>query len=126
MGDDERFERVRRQGGEAYAAWLAAGYRECYLANNAFRMTPFLLQKRVRDAAGVTLLFVNVYAYDWADYPLREGDPVTYEAECNFDGFDHGLPTFDVVLHGPETPEHTEWFFLKMYDAMGCRPYGDD
>lgn len=126
MTDDERFEWVRRRGGEKYAAWLAAGYRECYQPNPILRTTPFLLQKRLRDEAGETMLFVNVWAYDWTDYKLRQGEAVSYEAECHYNGHIGQSPTFDVVLHHPETPGATEAFFLKMYDAMGCQPYGDD
>lgn len=126
MTEDERFEWVRRRGGEKYAAWLAAGYRECYQGQALGRMTNFLLQKRIRDARGVTLYFINVWAYDNHRWPDWNGDPVSFEAECHFNTHIGQSPTFNVALHHPETPEQTEAFFLKMYHAMGCEPYGDD
>ena len=119
MTNDERFEWVRRRGGEKYAAWLEAGYRECYCPHQ--KSTPFLLQKRFRNERGDTTHFVNVWAYDWTEYRDWAGDPVTYSAEVQFNL--RGDDTFNVELLHPESPEKTEIFFARMYVAMGCVPY---
>jgi len=126
MTRDERFEWVRRQGGDRYFAWLAAGYKESFQGQPLGRMTNYLLQKRIRDARGTTLFFINTWVYDWTNCSNWSSERIAYEAEANFNSHGDQPPTFNVVLHRPETPEATEAFFRKMYDAMGCQPYGDD
>lgn len=123
MASDDRFAGVRQRGGEKYAAWLAAGYRECYSAMG--KSTPFLLQKRFRDASGVTTHFVNVWAYDWSEYRDWHGDDVTYMASCQFNT-SGDQQTFNVELLHLEDPESTEQFFDRVYRLMECRPRGDD
>lgn len=115
----DEFEAVRRRGGAAYAAWLEAGYRECY-SRGGMKSTPYLLQKRVRGAGGSTLYFVNVWAYDWSAYPGWTGPPVSLAAEAQFHT-DAGA-TFDVELLHAESPAETGAFFARIYEAMGCTP----
>lgn len=122
--DDYRFERIRKLGGERYASWLAAGYREFWQDYALGKSTPYLLQRPVEDADGTRLFFVDVWVYDTSVWPNYPGDSVSYHADVQFN-VHLGQQTFDVGLHAPGTPAETEAFFLRIYNAMGCEPYGD-
>jgi hypothetical protein len=123
MQSDPRFAAIRALGGDRYAAFLAAGYREWY-AGHAPKSTPFLLQRGIRDADGTRLYFVHAWAYDRSDYLPERPFGLAFDAQ--FNGHADQSPTFNVELfdHG-QGPADVEAFFARLYAAMGCEPYGD-
>jgi hypothetical protein len=132
------FARLRELGGEPYAAYLAAGYREFLCADPdaqaASHRSPFLLQKAVRrDGAkrGTRLFFVNVWVYDFSRFDREDYPPVSFQPEVQFNSTsnrdDVKGPTFDVTYLGADkSPEAVEAFFLTVYERMACGPYDDD
>lgn len=111
---------IRQLGGERYAAFLAAGYREYYTATS-LRNTPYLLQRAICRGTQ-RLFYLNVWVYEMPTEKRIEFSPeVQYNTRS-----DHG-PVFNVEVHPHDTmtPASLETFFLRLYDAMECEPYGD-
>lgn len=121
-GHDPRFDGLREAGGEHYAAWLAAGYREWYSPGGRHG-THYLLQKRVRRGDD-TAYFVDVWIHDWRPYRGRhEGLPlVSFQPEVRYTC--GGGRAFTVTLNWHDDGPHAaEAFFAEVYDRMGCQPH---
>lgn len=122
-----QFTRIRTVGGARYQAFLDSGYRECYTTQSLWG-TPYLLQKAIRDAAGVRLFFVDVLVYDFADFPYGREQAVGYQFEAHFTTHHSQGPGFRVTLMDDDslTPGGIETFFQRIYVAMECSPSGEE
>jgi hypothetical protein len=119
-------DRMRELAGDHYQDFLSAGYRE-YTSDfwAELKRTPYFMQKWVRGEDGTKLFGLNVLWYDWTMYSDRAGGKtysVSFEVQFNT----RSSQTFNVdLLSGEHTLEGVEDFFMKMYDCMGCEPYGE-
>jgi hypothetical protein len=119
-----RFSRIRAVGGAQYAAFLVAGYKECYISRQLGRQTPFLLQKAIYRN-GVRAFFINVWSYDFSEW--SKDHPFGMDVETHFNVHSGQRPTFSATwIHPKPTPSEVERFFEAIYDRMECRPYDDD
>lgn len=120
---DSRFDAVRAAGGETYATFLRAGYREWWShVDHEQGRTPYHLGKMIR--AGNRRLFqIVIKVYDFR--PYRPG-PLGFSATVQFNTSGPG-PTFDVnLLDAARGPDAVEFFFMKIYDKLACDPYDRD
>lgn len=120
---DPRLDGIREAGGERYAAFLAAGFREWY-SEAGRHGTKYLLQKRIRRGDD-TAYFIDCWVHDWRSYRGRhESLPlITFQLEAHFYA-SGAVPYFTVTRNWFDgSPGEAEAFFADVYDRMGCQPY---
>ena len=116
---DPRFNSVRAAGGEVYAAYLRAGFREWW-DRMPGASTPYNLIKSCY-AGSIKLFQVVIKVYDFREFRLG---PLGFSAWCQFNTHGAG-PTFNVeLLDAARPPEEVIEFFTMVYDKMRCEPYG--
>ena len=120
---DAFFAPIRQAGGERYAAFLAAGYRE-YHDRSMFHRSPYMLQKCIKGEVHSKLYYIDVWCYDHSDHVPDH--PFGVQPEVQFNTHGDQSPTFDVHLFAGEmSVQAIEDFFRSIYDRMGCQPYDD-
>jgi hypothetical protein len=108
------FATIREAGGNLYAEFLAAGFRE-HLDRSGCKHTPYLLQKRIRDDNG-TRYFINVWCYDNRNFDSARPFGVMPEVQF-YDQNDE--VACDVTMAGQVyNASHVERFFDHMHANM--------
>lgn len=105
---------------------LAAGFRQ-YPAGSLYPERTALYQKTCRDADGVRLFSINVYAMDWPER-MPEAARERYQWSIGAQLYRDGL-TMELSLHHEPgmTPGEIEAFYREAHAALGCTrdPHND-
>jgi hypothetical protein len=96
--------------------FIDSGYKE-YVNYDKSRTADCLLQKRIRNKDNKTKYFINVYMYDFSQYPQVNIEPkIQFEAESRFNDKDEGFYTFTIhkIDDINKMEEKMDELFIKM------------
>lgn len=110
-----------------YSLEMFNGYSKCGgNIDNLKRHASNLFQKRIRNEAGETLYFINVYEFDFTKYQEDGRYPkdmpvLKYSAEARFYRGEQEF-NVDLLFLQNTTVADMEKFFAEVFQAMKCEP----